>query len=450
MDRMVLFSVILIGITSNLFAQSEKVLPTKSQLRWADAEIGVIIHYDINVFAPETFDYAKKETLPPLSVFNPTKLNTDQWVESAKNAGANYAVLVVKHGTGFCLWPTNAYDFHVGNSPFQGGNADILGAFIKSCKKYGLKPGIYYNTNYNTCYGAGYTKISDEERLIYNDVVYKQLNELWSKYGDFFEIWFDGGVMVNKKTGIAHQVAELLKKYQPNAVLFQGPITANNLIRWCGNERGSAPYPNWSRADAITTSDGVIEISNLNGDPEGKYWIPGEVDFPNRKNNSWQGGWLWKAGEDNLVLTSDELLDRFYTSVGRNSNMLIGMVIDTAGLFPNTDVKAFEEFGSKIRKREDSKVGESVGKGNIITIRLLKSQYVNQIQIEEDISQGERIRSYKVEVLIEGTWKRVCEGTSVGHKRIQLFEKVKTSAVRLQVIKSSENPIVRKFAAYLF
>lgn len=445
MKKIISICCILTVLGMNLFAQPAKVLPTKSQLEWANSEIGVLIHYDINIFSPETFDYSKKETLPPLSVFNPTKLNTDRWVESAKKAGAKYAVLVVKHGTGFCLWKTKAHSYHVGNTPFRGGDADILADFVESCKKYGLKPDIYYNTNYNTYYGAGYTKISDEERLKYNEVVYQQLREIWSQYGNLFEIWFDGGVMVNRKTGIAGKVSELLRTYQPNAVLFQGPLTEKNLIRWSGNEDGSAPYPNWNRADAGTSSEGTVKIPDLHGNPEGNYWIPAESDFPNR-----HGAWMWRTGEEKKVMTPDELMQRYYTSVGRNSNMLIGMVIDTAGLFPAPDAKAFEEFGIKLGQRKKSEVGKTRGKGNTMIIELNKPLDINQVQIEEDITKGERIREYKVEAMIDGQWQQVCEGTSVGHKRIQLFDKVKTYSVRLIITKSSEYPIVKSFSAYLY
>lgn len=83
-----------------------EILPTKEQLAWADAELGVIIHLDINIYAPDTFDYANKKTLPDVNLFNPTKLNTDQWIRTAKAADARYALLTVKHGTGFCLWPS--------------------------------------------------------------------------------------------------------------------------------------------------------------------------------------------------------------------------------------------------------------------------------------------------------------------------------------------------------
>jgi len=40
-------------------------------------------------------------------VFDPVKLNTDNWMESMVALGARSAVLTAKHGCGHLLWPTN-------------------------------------------------------------------------------------------------------------------------------------------------------------------------------------------------------------------------------------------------------------------------------------------------------------------------------------------------------
>ncbi len=66
MKRLILISCILTVLGANLFAQSTKVLPTKSQLERVNSEIVVLIHYDINVFAPQTFDYSKKRDISPI------------------------------------------------------------------------------------------------------------------------------------------------------------------------------------------------------------------------------------------------------------------------------------------------------------------------------------------------------------------------------------------------
>ena len=447
--RAVCIALLLFLLPFESFAQRENLtLPSPSHLEWADAEIGVIIHFDINVLAPSTFDYSKRETLPNPGVFNPTRLNTDQWLEAAKAAGARYAILVAKHGTGFCLWPTKAHDYHVGRTPWRNGNGDIVRDFIASCKKYGVSPGLYYNTNVNTYLGAGFREFSsDEQRQAYNRTVLEQLAELWTTYGALSEIWFDGGVLADEKGGIASKVYRLIANHQPRAILFQGPIQSKNLIRWVGNEDGRAPYPHWSCANATTSSLGIIEIPDLHGDPDGAIWCPAEADFPNRKKTAWNGGWLWKADEEEHVFPVEDLVDRYYTSVGQNANMLIGMVIDTAGLFPRSDAEVFAGFGSEIKRRFSRPVATTSGSGSLLELILApRPAKFNHIVLMEDIAKGERIRRFTVEALLDGKWKTVCDGQSIGHKLIRTFPVVETTRVRFLARESADVPHIRRLS----
>ncbi len=425
-------------------------LPTQNQIRWADAEIGVIIHLDINIFAPGTFDYARRETLPPLRVFHPSKLNTDQWIASARNAGAAYAVLVAKHGTGFCLWPTRSYDYSVAHTPWRNGSGDIVRDFIASCRKFGLRPGIYYNTNLNTYLGAGPVGVSGRvSRESYNRTVLDQLTELWTGYGSLSEIWFDGGVIADSCGGIADEVRALIAKHQPGAVLFQGPPRCGNLIRWVGNEDGRAPYPHWSRADVTAAANGTFAIADTHGNPDGIAWCPAEADFPGRKQSAWNGGWLWRANEDSLVFPPSELYDRYYSSVGRNANMLIGMVIDTSGAVPAADSAALAGLGERIRAAFAHPLARTAASGPAAGLTLGAVPVgVNTVVLREAIARGERIRAFEVQALIGGGWVRVCSGTSVGHRFIGRFGEVKTTALRLRVTESQGDPALEEFSAY--
>lgn len=437
-------------IVSNCSGQSVKsnVLPTSQQRDWANAEIGVIIHLDMNIFAPDTYHSGQKETLPPLSVFHPSKLNTDQWIAAAKSAGAKYAVLVAKHGTGFSLWPTKANDYTISQTRWKNGHGDVVSDFIKSCKKYGLRPGIYYSVNSSTLYEAG-NNMPDAARKIYNKIVLKQLTELWTHYGKLFEIWFDGGILPTSKGGVSDQIAALIKKDQPQAILFQGPSTSKNLIRWVGNENGNAPYPMWSRTDTTTSSQGIVEIKGLNGNPDGRIWCPAESDFPSRSKLAWEGGWFWRANHEEDVLPLSGLIQRYYTTVGRNTNMLIGMAIDTSGQFPEKETSIFAEFGKEIKKQFAKSIVEAKGSGNEFILKLGSHPVkVNTISIMEDITKGENIRKYSVEAWINNKWESVCEGISVGHKRIQKFNAIKTEKLRLSILQSAQKPVLNKFAAY--
>jgi alpha-L-fucosidase len=422
------------------------VLPSEPQIQWADAEIGAIFHLDMPTFVPD-YDWRKWGTEPPASAFNPSRLNTDQWIRAAKAAGARYAILVAKHCSGFSLWPTAAHDYNIRHSPWKQGQGDIVADFFASCKKYGLKPGIYASATAN-----GFLHVDNPGKVQpgapvtqeeYNAIVRKQLTELWGNYGKLFEIWFDGGVLPVKDGG--PDIVPLLKKLQPGAVVFQGPADVRNLIRWIGNENGLAPYPNWSTTTRAIDANGTVNPEDMSGSPAGRIWSPGETDFPLR--SGWQGGWFWKA-EGQGMLTVDQMVNNYVTSVGRNSNMLIGIVVDSSGLVPDKDIQVLTAFGEEIKHRFGRPIATVSGRGNHIELSTGRiPAKINGIVLAEDIRQGERIRKYNVEAWVDGRWQTVGTGASVGHKHIQFIDPVVTGKIRLNVLESSGIPQVKIFAA---
>jgi alpha-L-fucosidase len=440
-----------IAILATAIAQDARpVLPSKAHLKWAEAEVGVLIHFDLQAFEP-TYSFRKDWNYhPDPSIFNPKELDTDQWIESAKSAGATYAVLVAKHCSGFSLWPTKAHPYSVKRTPWRDGKGDIVKDFVASCKKYGLKPGIYASTTAN-----GYLKVDNpgkvisgnaEEQQEYNRIVRTQLTELWSEYGDLFEVWFDGGVLPAEKGGF--DVLSILKKHQPGAVAFQGPHGHENNIRWVGNEHGVAPYPCWARADSTTSATGVIEIKGLNGSPNGMFWCPGEADFPLRDNKSFQGGWFWHKDQDDQVRSLDDLTDRYIKSVGRNTNMLLGLVVDPRGLVPQADVRRLDEFGKEIKNRFSKPLGSAAGEGNVLTISFNAPQPVSYAVIQEDIANGERVREYQLHGMVDGQWERLSQGTCIGHKRIEVMGGHPLAALKLEIVQSDGTPRIKKFNCY--
>lgn len=441
---------ILTNVSTSLHAQENSIVcPNKLQQEWANAEIGVIIHFDMPVFHPD-YNWRQFGTHPSPSTFNPSSLDTDQWIRTAKSLGAKYAVLVAKHCSGFSLWPTAAHEYSIKNSPYKNGKGDIVAQFIASCRKYGVKPGIYASTTANGFLyvdNPGLVKeggpVTQEE---YNKIVETQLTELWSNYGRLFEIWFDGGVL-SKQNGGA-DVLSLIQRLQPNSIVFQGPYGYPNLIRWVGNEEGTSPYPCWATADAVTSADGVQKIKGLNGNPDGKYWCPGEADFTLRRNSSFQGGWFWRANEDDRIFTTDELLRKYETSVGRNTNMLLGLVIDNTGLVPAADVKRAKEFGDAIRTTYAKPIRKISGKGNELSIRLNKATDINRVVLSEDIARGERVQKYKLKGLCDGEWIQLSEGSCIGHKRIECFPTRSLTAIKLEIEEAKDNPIIKTFAIY--
>ena len=425
--------------------------PTETHIKWANCEVGGLIHFDIQVFEPEYEWRRDMGYVPPIEKFNPIKLDTDQWVKAAKAAGMTYLVLVAKHCSGFSLWPTKAHDYSVKNSPWKDGKGDIVGDFIASCKKYGIKPGIYCSSSANAyCQvdNPGVVLSGDlEEQKKYNEVVMTQLTELWTNYGELFEIWFDGGCLPVEKGG--PDIEGLLKKLQPNAAVFQGPVGTKTLLRWVGNERGVAPYNCWS---TISTEggddyDGTCEIENASGDPLGDIWCPAECDVPARTHAAFGGGWFWKADEDKEVLSAETLLDLYYESVGRNSNILIGMVIDDKGLVPEAEIREFIRFGELIKEKFSHKLVETSVEGTELELDT-DNITINNIVIMEEISQGQRVLEFSVKALIDNKWQEIANGNSIGHKRIIKCDNLVCNKLKLEIHNQKATPIIKSFAVY--
>jgi alpha-L-fucosidase len=428
---------------------TSEVLPTNAQLAWADAEIGVLIHFDVQVFKPEYEWRRDMGNHPSPSVFNPTRLSTDQWMKAARDLGAKYGVLVAKHCSGFSLWPTEVHEYSIKNSPYKNGDGDIVGEFVESCKKYGVKPGIYASTTAN-----GYLRVDNpgkvlsgdpEEQQRYNNIVKKQLTELWTNYGPLFEIWFDGGVLPPSQGGF--DILSMVQEYQPNAIAFQGPFGYKNNIRWVGNEEGIAPYPCWARADSTTSASGIIQIRGLNGNPDGQFWCPGEADFPLRRNNTFGGGWFWHEGEDDKIFSMEELKDKYIKSVGRNTNMLLGIVIDDRGLVPEADVKRMQELGKWIKKTFARPVAQTSGKGTRFELNAGTKKELTYAVIREETANGENIREYELKGKQNGKWETISRGTCVGHKRIEEIHGT-FDLIQLNVTKNVGPVTIKHFILY--
>jgi alpha-L-fucosidase len=102
-------------------------------------ELGLFIHFDMVTYTGQT----KPRSPADVNTYNPTKLDTDQWLETAKSMGAKYAVFVAKHCTGFLSWQSNAYPYGVKQTSWRDGKGDVVRDFIASCKKYDIRPGLY-------------------------------------------------------------------------------------------------------------------------------------------------------------------------------------------------------------------------------------------------------------------------------------------------------------------
>ncbi len=420
------------------------VNPTEEQAIWADLEIGLLAHLDLQVFdSSYTHEIQMRELRSP-ELFNPVDLDTDKWCSIAAKSGAKYFVLTAKHCSGFCLWPTKVHDFSVASSPWKNGKGDVVKDFFASCKKYGIKPGLYYSVSTNGYYKVYQNgKPSQDSPLSqqeYNDVVIRQLTELWTLYGPVFEIWFDGGVIPVSEGG--PDVEGLMKKLQPNAVVFQGPPGTKSLIRWVGNELAT-PDKDCSatvRGDYRFFHGGTEQLGC--GDQYGDLWSMAECDMPARDaSKAYLGGWFWRKGEDQFVFDKDKLFERYIGAAGHNGNLLIGVVIDDRGLIPKTDTEALLGLGEHLRKafNEEKKID---AKG--MRLFVPENRRIDYVVISEDIRFGERITGFE----LKRNNETIEKGKVIGHKRIILTGGLNGGEYELVVLSSKDEPIIKQFCAY--
>jgi alpha-L-fucosidase len=62
---------------------------------------------------------------------------------------------------------------------------------------------------------------------------------------------------------------------------------------------------------------------------------------------------------------------------------------------------------------------------------------------------GERVRQYVIEGFSDGQWVKLAEGTAIGHKKIDRFDRCQVSRIRLRCLKSAAEPQIHKLAVYL-
>ena len=90
-------------------------------------------------------------------------------------------------------------------------------------------------------------------------------------------------------------------------------------------------------------------------------------------------------------------MECYFTSIGRNTNLLIGMVIDPCGLVPEADKLRFAEFGDRMKRILSNRVAVACDTGSSLSLRLPEGIAPNMLMLMEDIAQGERVRKFVIE-----------------------------------------------------
>lgn len=464
---------------ADIIRKAAQVVPSPRQLRWQQLELTAFFHIGVNTFTGKEWGTGKEDP----AIFNPTALDARQWVRTAKEAGIRQVILTAKHHDGFCLWPTATTRHSVKSSPWKNGKGDVVKEVAEACQEYGMGFGVYlspWDMN-SPVYGTD----------AYNDLFIAQLTELLTQYGQVDEVWFDGangeGPNGKKQEYDFDRWYAHIRKLQPAATIaIMGPD-----VRWVGTETGYGRETEWSvvpvgnldpAAIAASSQQAVVfkPKGDMRGDDlgsrdkirnaRGLVWYPAETDVSIRP------GWFYHPEEDAQVKSPEKLLDIYFNSVGRNGVLLLNIPPDTRGLIHESDVKSLQQWK---RLREETfrhnlaagaRIKTSGGKNKkalldqnyathystgsakdttaTIELQLKGNQTFDVLLLQEDITVGQRIEKFELEYWDGQGWRKATAGTTVGFKRLQRFEPVTASKIRLKILSSRLNPTLSELGLY--
>ena len=442
-------------------------LPSKAQLDYHKEELAAFIHYGMNTYTNSEWGNGRENP----QYFNPTNLDTDQWIKTLKDAGFKRTIMVVKHHDGFVIYPSQYTKHTVAASPWKDGKGDLLEEISKSATKYDMNMGVYLspwdanNPNYH---------VNTEKE--YNEYYLNQLKEILGnpKYGNngkFIEVWMDGarGSGAQKVTYIFDKWFEYIKKAEGDIAIFSAQPTS---VRWIGNERGIAGDPVWHKVKKAKITDDVKNEYLNHGDPEGDMYSVGEADV------SIRSGWFYHDNQQPKSIK--DLMDIYFKSVGRGTPLLLNIPPNKEGKFADADVARLQEFRATLdqmyetdfakgatvtanstRKNHlyqashltdgkddtswapanDAKTGE-------FTVDLGQKRRFDVVELKEDIAKGQRISGFKVEVELNGRWVPYGEGSTVGYRRLIQGQPVEAQKIRVTITGAQATPILTNFSVY--
>ncbi len=459
--------------------------PSERQLRWHETEFFALIHYGLNTYTDREWGYGEDDP----ALFNPAALDVGQVMETLKAGGMRGVILVAKHHDGFCLWPSKTTAYNISRSPWRGGKGDLVREYADAAKKHGLRFGVYcspWDRN-SALYG----------KPEYLPVYHGQLHELLTGYGTLFEVWFDGANGGDGYYGGAREKRNIdrftyydwpktwgmVRELQPSACIF-GDVGPD--CRWVGNERGYAAENSWAtftpkgKSDPARPANGdsMNHVEGAAGHRNGAQWIPPECDVPLRK------GWFWHPQEDATVRSPARLMDIYFNSVGKGGCLNLGVAPDRNGLVCQADATALRAFGNLLRALFAENLAQSAvaaseqtrasGKSTLfeptnvldgeshtywatddgvtsgeVVLTLPSVVEFDVVRLRENITLGQRVDEFAIDVWRESGWQEHAKGESIGACRLLRCDKVKSDRVRLRIVKAAAAPCISEIGLYL-
>lgn len=439
-----------------------EVRPSYRQLDYQQREMLGFIHIGMNTFTGEEWGTGKENP----SLFNPSRLDAEEWVKTFRDAGISGVILVAKHHDGFCTWPSRYTDHSVAHSPWRNGKGDLVKEVADACRKLDMKLCIYLSPwdMHEKTFGTE----------AYNDYYIHQMEELLTHYGPVYLLWFDGAGTTADVSGHEmpfdwERIFRRARELQPDVILSGNAPD----VRWVGNEKGKGRETEWCVQginDEETLFGSLIgyeaTLPELGGiadlmTKKRLVWYPSRGGLPLRK------GWFYNSRDDDTVKSLDYLVNSYFVTVGQNSNLLPNLSPDPSGRIPEKDARRLIRFGKIIQRMKavdyargatatplegwsgptDSAVltdadpftswhtPEGVTSASL-EVRLVQPATVNVIKLQENVRDfGQRVERFAVDVMTVTGWKEIARSTTIGYRKmLRLKEPVHADRFRIRIL----------------
>lgn len=474
-----------------ILRKAAHVVPTPNQMKALQNEFIAFIHLGPNTFTRMEWGNGMENP----EVFDLKELDTDQWCSALKEAEMKMVILTVKHHDGFVLWQSRYTQHGIMATNFREGKGDILQDLSKSCKKYGLKLGVYLSPadlyqieNAKGLYGnlSKYTKRTIPREVPnrpfknktkfefevddYNEYFLNQLFEILTEYGPVDEVWFDGAHPKTKGGQKYNYPAwkKLIKALAPNAVVF-----GREDLRWCGNESGNTRATEWNVIPFSENPNTTSTFPDMTKDDLGsreQLYKGNYLHYQQAETNtSIREGWFYRDDTHQKVRSADDVFDIYERSVGGNSTFLLNIPPNRDGKFSPRDVEVLQEVGGRIKDTygnnllKNAKGPKQVLDNSNQTYLLLKPGQqdfvittqtpvtINRLLIQEAIDvNSERVEQHAVDAWVDGAWKEIAHATNIGYKRILRFADVTTDKIRIRIPEARLTPAISNVSAHYY
>ena len=232
-----------------------------------------------------------------------------------------YAVLICKHGDGFCLWDTQATDY---NAMRIGPRRDLVREFVDACREFGLRVGLYYcipDLHFPDSMTDCVKSRAARER--YTAFTRQCVRELVSNYGKIDILWYDGGWIFDDAAIRSMHINRMVRRIQPDIII---------------NDRFMLP-------EDYTTPEGRVAAAGA-----GREW-EACMTF-----NGMSWGYMPSADID--AWRGRDILNMLHTAACGNGNLLLNIGPGPDGSVPPQCFKPLREVGQWLARYGEAVKGK--------------------------------------------------------------------------------------------